>query len=257
MARDAQRMPARQAEFENLVLNRRVESNNPFISPYAWKACGGEVDQDGLRKSLVYAGLDLSAVSDLTALVLIGKVGTTWHVRPIFWLPNDGLREKAERDHVPYDVWHDKGFLETTPGATVSYEYIATYLKKIFSEYNIQKLAFDRWNFKFLKPWLLKAGFSEQVITEKFVEFGQGTQSMSPALRALEEVVRDKHLAHGDHPVLTMNAVCAVVEAKDEANRKLSKNRSTGRIDGLVALTMAMGVAPLQAAVIDVEALIV
>jgi phage terminase large subunit-like protein len=79
---------------------------------------------------------------------------------------------------------------------------------------------------------------------------------MSPALRDLEQKIKEKEIAHGNHPVLSMCAACAVVDGKDDANRKLSKNKSTGRIDGLVALTMAMGVAPLEPAVIDIDALI-
>jgi phage terminase large subunit-like protein len=204
----------------------------------------------------LYGGLDLSSVADLTALVLIGRIEKVWHVKPTFWLPSEGLAEKAAHDHVPYDVWHADGFLETTPGNSVSYEYVARHLHTVFSQYTIEKLGFDRWNMKHLKPWLLQAGFSEQLITDRFVEFGQGTQSMSPALRDLESAIRDRLIAHGNHPVLEMCAGCAVVESKDDANRKLSKNKSTGRIDGLVALTMAIGVAPLSPAAIDVEALI-
>src|SRR5215831_3257331 len=92
-------------------------------------------------------------------------------------------------------------------------------------------------------PWLLKAGFSEMDVETYFEEFGQGTQSMSPALRDLESLILEKKLAHGNHPVLAMCAACAVVEGKDDANRKLSKTKSTGRIDGMVALAMAIGVA--------------
>ena len=117
------------------------------------------------------------------------------------------------------------------------------------------KVAFDRWNFKHLKPWLLNAGLSEAFITETFVEFGQGTQSMSPALRVLESLILDRKLRHGGHPVLGMCAANAVVEGTDGSNRKLSKKRSIGRIDGMVALAMAVGVAP-QSATIDVAALI-
>jgi phage terminase large subunit-like protein len=85
--------------------------------------------------------------------------------------------------------------------------------------------------------------------------FGQGTQSMSPALRDLEQLILEKRLAHGNHPVLSMCAACAVVEGKDDANRKLSKNKSTGRIDGMIALAMAVGVAP-SVKTVDVAALI-
>jgi len=257
MAADAKRMPARQAEYENLILNRRVEINKPFVSPEVWKQCGS-MPQD-LKGVAVWGGLDLSAVNDLTAFVLIGQAppgSKTWSVLPTFWLPGHNLAEKAQKDHVPYDVWAVDEHLKTTPGATVNYEFVADFLKKQFDIYNIQKLAFDRWNMKHLRPWLVQAGFTEQLIDDKFVEFGQGTQSMSPALRDLEQLVLDKQLAHGNHPVLNMCAACSVVEGKDESNRKLSKNRSTGRIDGMVALAMACGVAPLKPKIIDVEALI-
>ena len=127
----------------------------------------------------------------------------------------------------------------------------------MFDQHYVQKIAFDRWNMQHLKPWLLDAGFSEQVIAEKFVAFGQGYQSMSPALRDLESIILEKKLRHGDHPVLKFCASNCVIERDAAGNRKLSKRRSTGRIDGMIALTMALGVAPLRTAVrFDVEALI-
>ena len=145
----------------------------------------------------------------------------------------------------------------TAPGASVSYEYVAEYLFcEVFATHHVVKLAFDRWNFRHLKPWLLKAGFSENAIKEKFVEFGQGTQSMSPALRELESLILDRKLRHGGHPVLNMCAANAVVEGPDASNRKLSKKRSSGRIDGMTALAMAIGVAPLSPAKFDPFALI-
>jgi phage terminase large subunit-like protein len=249
-------MPAREAEYRNLVLNQRVVVAAPFVSLERWKACGGPVaDLRGAGVS-IYAGLDLSSVADLTAFVMIARIGRTWHVKPTFWLPEEGLVDKSEKDRVPYDLWKSQNFLETTPGNSVSYEYVAQRLRWTFSNYSIAKVGFDRWNMKHLKPWLLHAGFSEYEFTEKFVEFGQGVQSMSPALRDLEQIIREGEMAHGNHPVLTMCAACAVIEGKDDANRKLSKNKSTGRIDGLVALTMAVGVAPLRPPVIDVNALI-
>ena len=255
MAEDARRLPSREAEYRNLILNQRVEASNPFVTPSIWKGCGGPV-QTFLSTTPLYAGLDLSSVADLTALVLIGQPdGPKWHVRPTFWLPREGLSEKSRADRVPYDIWAQQGFLETTEGSSIKYEFVAHYLRDLFTHYNIRKLAFDRWNMKHLKPWLEKAGFSPNMIEDRFVEFGQGTQSMSPALRSLEELLRDKLLAHGNHPVLAMCAACAVVEGKDDANRKLSKNKSSGRIDGLVALAMAVGVAQ-QMRPVDVSTLI-
>lgn len=242
MAEDARRMPSREAEFRNLVLNQRVEASSPFVNQMEWKACGAKVKPiDGFP---VYGGLDLSAVSDLTALVLIGLVDGVWQVHPQFWLPGDGLADKARTDRVPYDVWQKQGHLHAAPGKTVDYEFVAECLRGVFDRYKVQKIGFDRWAFVHLKPWLLKAGFTEAMLESHFTEFGQGTKSMTPALRDLEADIRNGRLAHGMHPVLTMCAANAVVKGQDDA-RKLDKMRSTGRIDGMVALAMAYGVKPV------------
>jgi phage terminase large subunit-like protein len=256
MAEDARRMPAREAQYRNLVLNQRVESVNPFVQPDIWRACGGDVADVSGKDIECFAGLDLSEANDLTALVIIGRIKGVWHVKPIFWLPGENIAQRARVDHNPYDHWAAKGFIHLTPGASVQYDFVAHELVKIFERYNIRKIAFDRWNFRHLRPWLVAAGFSEGEITKCWVEFGQGTQSMSPALRELESIILERQLCHGDNPVLNMCSANAVIEGKDSSNRKLSKKRSTGRIDGMVSLAMAIGVAPLREPAFDVAALI-
>ena len=257
MAADAQRMPSRENEYRNLVLNQRIETSTPFLAAGIWTACGAEpLDFTGLS---VFAGLDLSESADLTALVLTHLDPDTgvWHVRPIFWLPEEGLAEKAARDRVPYDLWASQGYLETTPGAAVDYEHVAERLKDVFDDYHVTKVAFDAWNFVHLKPWLRKAGFSEQLLERTFVEFGQGYRSMSPALRDLESLILQRKIRHGNHPVLTMCMANATIERGDAGNRKLSKKKSTGRIDGAVALLMAIGAAPAAwTSKVDIAALI-
>jgi phage terminase large subunit-like protein len=256
MANDAKRMPARQMEFENFILNRRVESTNAFVSPAIWKACGEPVGSlDGLT---LYGGLDLSEVADLTALVLIGWRDGKWRVQPTFWIPAEGLSARGVADRVPYNLWQAQGHLQTTPGRTVSYEYVANHLRRLFDRYNIAKIGFDRWNYRHFLPWLLKAGLSEEFVKDHFLEFGQGMQSMSPALRDLEQVLLEGQLAHGDQPVLGMCVANTTLVIDDAGNRKPSKKRSTGRIDGLVALTMAIGAAPTMQTTkpICIEALI-
>jgi phage terminase large subunit-like protein len=246
MAEDARRMPSREAEYRNLVLNQRVEASNPFIPRSVWEACAAPVKE--FSKDLpLYAGLDLSAVNDLTALVLIGRIDGVWHVQPTFWLPGEGLADKARKDRVPYDLWHQQGYLLAAPGKSVDYEYVAEYLRGVFDKYNIRKLAFDEWGYRHLKPWLLKAGFTEPFLEERFEAFRQGTKSMTPALRVLESEAANGRLAHGGHPVLAMCNANAVIEGTDDA-RKLSKKKSHGRIDGMVALADAFGVAPLEEA---------
>lgn len=244
MAQDAKRMPSREAEFRNLILNQRVDMNAPFVSRAIWQACAGQVsDFDGLP---IYGGLDLSEVSDLTALVLVAPVDGVWNVRPTFWLPGQGLAEKARSDRVPYDLWAREGHLATTPGPTVDYAYVADHLAALFDAHDVRKIAFDRWNWRHLKPWLAKAGFTDEQLEGDgavFEPMGQGFQSMSPALRDLESALLNGKIAHGGHPVLEMCARNATVQADPAGNRKLSKIKSHGRIDGMVALAMAMSVA--------------
>jgi phage terminase large subunit-like protein len=239
MAADAKRMPSREAEYRNLILNQRVEAVNPFVTETVWKANGAEPSGWGD----VYGGLDLSATKDLTALVLVSPVGGHWNVRPTFWLPAEGLAVRAREDHVPYDQWAQTGLLKTSPGHTVEYDFVAQYLATLFEQMNIRKIAFDRWNMKHLRPCLIRAGMSEATIDERFVPFGQGYQSMDPALRNLESLLLAEKLRHSMHPVLTYNSRMAVVKMDETGSRKLDKRRSRGRIDGMVALAMACAIA--------------
>jgi phage terminase large subunit-like protein len=246
MAEDARRMPSREPEYRNLILNQRVETHAPFISRGLWDSCGGEVvgSFEGLD---VYAALDLSAVNDLTALLQIAKHEGKWHVKPTFWLPGEGLRERSVHDRVPYDTWAAQGFVEAIPYASsVEYEYVAAYVRRQFLQHRIRKIAFDRWNWRNFRPWLERAGFSESELDEVFVEFGQGVQSMSPAMRDTEALFLEEKIAHGGHPVLSMCAANAVVHTDPAGNRKLNKAKSRGRIDGMVALVMAIGTADTQ-----------
>jgi phage terminase large subunit-like protein len=257
MAAAARRMPSREAEFKNLVLNQRVEIASPFLSPTAWKACGSEPHD--LRTCTVFGGLDLSATNDLTCLVLAGSdpLDGTWSVVPIFWLPEKGLAERSRSDRVPYDLWAEQGWLELAPGASISYEFVAQRLRDLVDEYQIKRIAFDRWGFSHFRQWLTKAGFSDAMIKETFVEFGQGFKSMSPALRDLESLVLERKIRHGDHPVLNMCAANAIITSDPAGNRKLDKKRPSGRIDGMTALAMALAAAPpTWTTPIDVAALI-
>lgn len=241
MAQDAKRLPSREASYRNLVLNQRVEAANPFVSRSIWldnAATPGELDG-----AVVYAGLDLSSVSDLTALVMVTPDGD---VHPTFWLPEEGIAEKARQDRVAYDVWAREGLLLTTPGRAIEYEFIAEHLRGVFDRCSVQALAFDRYNMKFLRPWLERVGFTEEEL-ERFVEFGQGYIGMSPAIRELEAKLLARKLKHGAHPVLTMCAANAVTRSDPAGNRKFDKQKTTGRIDGMVALAMAVGVMPTLA----------
>lgn len=237
-ATDAKRLPAQEASYRNLILNQRVEARSPFVTHTVWKE-NGAVPAD-IEGQGIYCGLDLSSTTDLTALVAVSEDGD---VVPTFWLPDDGLSEKSRADRVPYDLWKKQGFLETTPGRAIEYDYIAAYLRDLFDRCDVRAIAFDRYNMKFLRPCLERAGFDETEL-ERFVEFGQGFVSMSPALRELETRLLRSSLKHGNHPVLEMTAKNATVVTDPAGNRKFIKGKASGRIDGMVALAMAVGVMP-------------
>lgn len=233
----AQRMPSMEASARNLLLNQRISTVSPFISPTVWKSCAGDVSPL-LGENPVWCGLDLSARLDLTALVVVGQIDDVWHVQAHFWTPEQGLADRARRDRAPYDVWARQGLLRTTPGASVDYEHVATDIAEILSDLDVQAIAFDRWRID-----LLKKEFDRLGVDLPLVEHGQGFKDMSVALDALEAELLNGRIAHGGHPVLTMCAANAVVTKDPAGGRKLDKAKATGRIDGLQALAMSMGIA--------------
>lgn len=238
-AKQAARMPSAENTFRNLCLNQRVSTVSPFISVGVWKSCAGSVLDFG--SAPVWCGLDLSARTDITALVIIGKVAGVWHVKPHFWTPEQGIVERSKRDRAPYDVWVRHGYMHTTPGATVDYEYVAQDIGAILGSLDVRAIAYDRWRIS-----LLQKEFDEQGISLPLVEFGQGFKDMSPAIEALECELLNGRVAHGGHPVLTMCASNAVTAKDPAGNRKLDKHKATGRIDGMQALAMAFGVVPAE-----------
>lgn len=237
----AKRMPSFEATFRNLTLNQRISTVSPFVSRNVWQACAEAplpLDDD---ETVVYGGLDLSARTDLTALVLIGRVGGVWQVQPYFWTPAQGLADRARRDRAPYDVWVREGYMRTTPGASVDYEYVAADILEIVEHMNLGSIAYDRWRID-----LIKKEFERLAVQLPIIECGQGFRDMSPAIDSLEVELLNHRLAHGAHPVLTMCAANAVINKDPSGNRKLDKSKATGRIDGMVALAMAFFAAQEQ-----------
>lgn len=237
-AESARRMPSRENSYRNLILNQRVEAKTPFISRAIWLE--NAMEPDPMEGQEVWGGLDLSSVSDLAALVLVSSDGD---VLPTFWLPSEGLERKSRQDRVPYDIWANTGHLNTTPGRSIEYEFVAQHLREVFDTYIVRGIAFDRWNMRHLTPWLERAGFTPEELA-LFVPFGQGFGDMSPAVRELESRLLQKKLRHGAHPVLTMCAANAITVSDPAGNRKFTKQKASGRIDGMVALAMALGSMP-------------
>lgn len=232
-AETAKRMPSAEAGYRNLILNQRVNMTNPLLSRTAWEACGGRPDA---LQGKVYIGLDLSAIHDLTAAVAICANGENIDVHPYFFTPEQGLSDRAHKDREPYDVWAKQGYLTTLPGPVIDLDAVASWLAAFCRSHDVAGVWFDRWNMKYLKAALDRLG-----VELPLFEFGQGYQSMDPAVKSLETVVARGQIRHGMNPVLTMCARNAVAVRDAAGNVKLDKAKSTGRIDGLVALAMALG----------------
>jgi len=238
-AQGAKRMPARESDYRNLVLNQRVNRANPMISKGVWDS-NNEAPRDEDFENGIVIGLDLSERNDLTALIITGKGADGQEsVRCHFYAPEEGLTERSRRDRVPYDLWADQGYLTATPGATVDYDFVAQTLIDLDEEYEILAIKFDRWRMNYLKAVLARLmDCPVDDIPLPLMDHGQGYVSMAPAVDALESDLLSKRIRHGGHPILTNHAANAVVERDAAGNRKPNKAKSTGRIDGIVALVM-------------------
>jgi len=233
-AEQADRLPAKANSFRWLFLNQRIEAQSPFLSRAEWEA--NDVPPKVEVGDICFAGLDLSASRDLTALVLVFPKDGHFNVVPRFWLPQDGLRDKAQSEKIPWDTWADQGYLTTISGPVIQPEIIAMAVAEAAEEYDLQLLAYDRWRISDFKRELDNIG--AQIPMQPF---GQGFKDMAPAVDRLEQYVAERKLRHGSNPILNMNAAGAVVQSDPAGNRKLHKAKSYSKIDGLVALAMALG----------------
>ena len=238
-AAQAARMPSVENSFRNLYLNQRVNRFSPFLAPSVWEAAGGEVDEDVFARGPVWGGLDLAQTTDLCAFVLVAKDDEdAWHCRAWFWKPQATLLDHAKSDRQPYDRWAAAGLIETTPGAAVDYGFVAVKVARECDGLDVRAIAFDRYRFKTLEKEFAAIG-----VDLPFEPWGQGMVSMSPAIETTEIAFLNGKVRHGGNPVMTMCAANAVIVKDAAGNRKLDKSKSTGRIDGMQALVMALGIA--------------
>jgi phage terminase large subunit-like protein len=254
LALQAQRMPASGMSFRRYILNQRVDASAPFLNMVLWGAnSANEYDIRDLKGRQCYAGLDLGATKDMTALVLVfADADGGFDVIPFCWLPGETLQEREDEDNMPYRLWARDGDLLTFPGCrSTDPKAVALQIAELHGTYKIKALAFDRWRIEDLKRELDSIGCRVEL-----VPYGQGFKDMAPAIDRVEQLVEEGKLRHDGHPVLAMAAANAKVEMDAAGNRKLSKRKSTGRIDPLVALTMAVGVAARPGPTIDITALI-
>lgn len=163
-----------------------------------WDACGFPVDEKELLGRECYGGLDLSSSIDITAFVLVFPLRDDvekYVILPYFWIPEENMRLRVRRDHVPYDVWETQGCLMTTGGNVIHYGFAENFIEELGKKFHIREIAFDRWGAVQMVQNLEGLGFT-------VVPFGQGFKDMSPPSKRLMELVLEKKIAHGGHPVL-------------------------------------------------------
>ena len=205
----------------------------------AYDSCEQPYTAEELKGRACYAGLDLSSTLDLTALVLVfprtEEEGGGFDVLPYCFVPNENIAKRQHDDGVPYIQWRDDGHLIATEGNIVDYDFIRKKIVELQNDhYNIKEIILDRWNATQLAVHLQQDGFEVGF-------FGQGFRSMSAPCKQLEAMIMSKKFRHGGHPVLRFNATVCAAEEDAAGNIKLSKRRSTERIDLLVAAVMGIG----------------
>lgn len=228
----AQQLPGYENTFKRLLLNIWTEQNTRWLPMEAWDQCAEELPD--LTGRVCYAGLDLATTTDIAALVLAFPVGSTVHLLPFFFVPQEGIKRRSERDRVPYVDWARQGEIIATEGAVIDYEIIREKINELSEKYHIKEIAIDRWNATHLSTQLTGDGF-------EMIAFGQGFASMSAPTKELERRVLAKEVNHAGNPVLRWMASNVSIKQDPAGNMKPDKSKSSERIDGIYAALMALG----------------
>ncbi|MCM1232240.1 MAG: terminase large subunit [Ruminococcus flavefaciens] len=228
--------PAEENVFKQLRLNIWTSATVCWIPEHIYDRGNRPIDKDDLYGRECFGGLDLSSTSDITALSLVFPPRSeeeSYIVLPFFWLPEETLELRCRRDHVLYDVWKRQGYINTTEGNVVHYGFIEMFIEGLGEQYNIKEIAFDRWNATQLVQNLEDMGFT-------VVPFGQGYKDMSPPSKELYKLLMEGRINHGGNPVLKWMAQNVVMHQDPAGNIKPDKDKSTEKIDGIVATIMAL-----------------
>ena len=237
---EAKGMPSKEAIVRRLNFCQWTDAESPWISGEVWRGAQRDFDWQDLRGRRAVAGLDLSSTTDLTGMVFLVEpieAGEPWLLVPFAWLPDVELQRKADTDRVPYIQWRAEGYLDTTPGRAISKRVILQKLSAMCDFFEIIAVGYDRWRIEDLMAMAADDGIS----LPEMKPVGQGYKDFSPALETFERMLLNGEIAHAGHKVLDWCMSNAVIEQDGAENRKLSKEKATGRIDLAVAAVMAAG----------------
>lgn len=233
---EALRNPAEENIFRQLRLNTWVSSTVAWLPEQVFDKGDIPIDYDSLKGRECYGGLDLSSTTDISAFVLVfppRDETENYIVLPHFWLPSESLDVRVRRDRVPYDVWNKQGLFHLTEGNVIDYNEIERTICELGQQYHIMEIGIDRWNATQLMTNLQGDGFT-------MVPIGMGFKDQSPPMKELMKLFLAGRIVHGGNPVLRWMAQNVVAETDAAENIKPSKAKSQDRIDGMVALIMAI-----------------
>lgn len=234
--REAKQNPADEVTFKWLRLNMWVSSTVAWIPDAIFMKGNEEIDLAALEGRDCYGGLDLSSTGDITALVLMfppRDEDEKYILLPFFWVPEETIPQRVKAASVPYDIWERQGYLLSTEGNVIHYDFIEKFINDLAEKYHIVEIAVDRWNATQMIQNLEGDGFT-------MVPFGQGFASMSGPTKDFYRLLMEGQIIHGGHPVLRWMAGNVVVDTDPAGNIKVTKAKSKAKIDGIVAAIMAL-----------------
>lgn len=236
MFKRACEVPAFENTFRRLYLNQWTSQETRWMRIEDWDACDAPVDMDSLVGRRAFGGIDLSSTTDITCCSLLFEPlpGTdVYDLLLWFWVPGENIIEKSRRDRTPYDLWQKQGLIEPTEGNVVDYAYIRQKINELGRKYWICEIGFDPWNATQLAVELQGDGF-------KMIPVRQGYASLSAPTKELLKLVLQRRIRHGRNPVLRHMVESMMVTQDSAGNLKPAKDKSTSRIDGVVATIIAL-----------------
>ena len=234
--REAKQNPADEVTFKWLRCNMWVSSTVAWIPDAIYMRGNEPIDMDALAGRDCYAGLDLSSTGDITALVLIfppRDEDEKYVLLPYFWIPEETIPRRVKANSVPYDIWEKQGYIMSTEGNVIHYDFIEKFIMDLSEKYHILEIAVDRWNATHVIQNLEDNGLT-------MVPFGQGFASMSAPTKEFYRLLMEGKIIHGGHPVMRWMAGNVVVDTDPAGNIKVTKAKSKEKIDGIVAAIMAL-----------------
>lgn len=233
-ALQARDKPAERDDFCQYNLNFWLDQSvSPFVEMSVYDDGVTPINVEALRGEPCWVAVDLSSNTDLTVIVVAWRIGDGYTVVPWFFCPADNLRQRGERDGVPYQLWELQGFITATPGNVVDYRYVEDRIRDLSNEFDVREIAFDPHMAQQVMSNLRDDGLP-------VVEMRQGWITMAPAIKELERAIVGRKLQHGGHPVLRWNFANVAVQTDKAGNKSFHKGKSKDRIDGAVACAMAV-----------------